>query len=478
MRLLRDKKLQKTVLIILAAIIVPAFVLVGVVTSDRGKQKDGSAGKIQGRKIPMAEFLESLSAVRNQARMQFGENLSLIEKNLGLESQAWERLILLKEAQRRKIDVSDTEVVGFIQRHPFFQAYGKFNNKIYSQILNFNFRIQPRVFEEQVRQNLMITKLYKEITDAVTLSDKEIADEYKKLAVEISVYYIAGLPPDFAKDITASEKELSDYFSRNSLLFKLPLSFNIEYVELAFDDKNPAELEEKVKTVYSRLTRKEPFDKVAKDNGLALKETGFFPETGPVPGLGWSLQILSLINKSKAGELLKPVQMDKSYYIMRVKERREPYVPDYATIKEQVKNAYIEEKSSLIAKERTEDCLKGLKGSSAGGKSPADFEKAAKAAGLKYGSTAPFKFSGYIEGVGASDKFWTTAYVLKDDEYSGVIEMPGGYYIIRPKSKSPLDEKKFEAEKSEFGKKLLLQKKQEYFLKFSDELSKNAPKNE
>jgi hypothetical protein len=52
--------------------------------------------------------------------------------------------------------------------------------------------------------------------------------------------------------------------------------------------------------------------------------------------------------------------------------------------------------------------------------------------------------------------------------------MPSGFYIIKLKSKVPIDEKKFESEKSDFGQKILSQKKQEHFTRFIEELKKKA----
>jgi parvulin-like peptidyl-prolyl isomerase len=52
--------------------------------------------------------------------------------------------------------------------------------------------------------------------------------------------------------------------------------------------------------------------------------------------------------------------------------------------------------------------------------------------------------------------------------------MPSGFYIIKLKSKIPVDEKKFREEKPEFAKKLLLQKKEEYFSRFLQDLKRKA----
>ena len=52
--------------------------------------------------------------------------------------------------------------------------------------------------------------------------------------------------------------------------------------------------------------------------------------------------------------------------------------------------------------------------------------------------------------------------------------MPSGFYIIKLKSKITVDEKKFREEEPGFAKKLLLQKKEEYFSRFFEALKRKA----
>jgi len=102
-------------------------------------------------------------------------------------------------------------------------------------------------------------------------------------------------------------------------------------------------------------------------------------------------------------------------------------------------------------------------------------DRVAKKFDLESGSTDLFKYGSYIENIGASDNFWITAQKLKEDEVSQIVDMgPSAFYIIKIKSRVPIDEKKFENEKKEFGQKLLLQKRQGYFIKFAEELKIKA----
>ncbi len=472
---LRQKKTAKKIWIVLTILILPAFVFWGFGSFLRSKQEITDAGQISGKKVSFLEYKDTLDAARNQAIIQFGDNFPEIEKKINLESLAWDRLILLREAKKRKITVTDREVIDLIESYPFFKSKkGQFDNQIYSSMLQYVFRSQPRIFEEQMRQSLMLSKLYQELTGNLNLNEEEIRKEYQKINEQISLDYIAGLTNDFTKSISPSQEEIRDYFIKNSLQFKEPLSFNIEYLSLASEDKDETAVKEKLKGVAFRLAKKEDFTKAAKESGLQVKETGLFGQTDPIPGIGWSMQIFSLISKLKIGEFTPPVYLDKHYYILRLKERKEPYIPDFQTIKDKVKEALVRENARKIPQQKIEDCLTELRKAYKTNPKSIDFNKVAKIYGLKSDSTQLFKYGSYIEGIGASDNFFAVALGLKENAPSEIIEMPSGFYIIKLKSCIPVDEKKFKEEKPEFAKKLLLQKREEYFSMFLQDLRRKT----
>ncbi|MFA6216509.1 MAG: SurA N-terminal domain-containing protein [Candidatus Omnitrophota bacterium] len=466
-KLLRNKKTQKTIWIILAIIIVPAFIFWGSSSMVRNPGENTSFSlKIFGKDIPYAAYQDSLAAVRNQALLQFGESFDQMQKFLNLERQAIERLVLISEAGKRKIKVSDKEVVDFIQAFAPFQNKGQFDNRAYAYILQYVFRTQPRIFEEQTRQNLTIAKLYETITKNVTVSDQEVKDAYAKENEQISISYIASLYADFTKEATATDEELKDYFSKNSLSFKQPLSFNTSYI--VFENENQQN------DITTRINKEKSLEKAVSGLNLTIQETGLFSQVDPIPGIGWSPQITSIISKLDLGQISNVIPFDKKFYIFQLKERKDPYIPDFEAIKEKVKETVIKNKAKNIAKTKAENCLTILRDAAKISLKTIDFDKISKDAGLKSGTTAPFKFSSYIENIGASDEFYTAAQSLKEDEFSAVIDSPSGYFIIKAKSKIPVDETKFKAEKEEFTQKLLSGKKQNDFSKFAEELMKKA----
>lgn len=180
LKILRHKKTAKKIWIGLALIIIPAFALWGFGGAFRSREENQSLGRIFGKTVSGLEFRDAFSAVTTNAIMRYGDKFPEVKQQLNLDAQAWERLILLYEAKKRGIKASDREVIQTIQNLPYFQYKGSFDNKIYTQTLQYVFRLKPREFEEQTRSNIVLNKLYRQVTGAVSLSDKEIEEAYKE----------------------------------------------------------------------------------------------------------------------------------------------------------------------------------------------------------------------------------------------------------------------------------------------------------
>ena len=180
LKLLRNKKLAKKIWIALAIMVLPAFLLWGFGSVSKDQKRSAYAGEIFGKKVSEIDYNNSLEAAKNLAVIRYGEKFSEVEKQLNLRGQAWQRLILLHEAKMRKINASDREVIELIESYPFFQYKSAFDNRIYKDMLQYIFKTQPRAFEEQTRQNIIIAKLYDQVTKDVTVTDVELKLAYAK----------------------------------------------------------------------------------------------------------------------------------------------------------------------------------------------------------------------------------------------------------------------------------------------------------
>lgn len=173
LKLLRQKKVMKKILWALAIIIIPAFVLWGATGL---RERGNYAGMIFGKKISFDEYRASLNAVKNLAILRYGSEFSEKRDELNLEQEAWENLIMLKEAKQKKITATDKEVVTRIASFVFFQGKdGSFSPQAYDTILSNAFRTSPRQFEEEMRRSIMIEKLVQGVmSDVPQPTDEDI----------------------------------------------------------------------------------------------------------------------------------------------------------------------------------------------------------------------------------------------------------------------------------------------------------------
>jgi len=328
LRILRNRKTAKKIWIGLAVIIIPAFALWGFGSGGRDRQETAAVGKIFGKNISNLEFKSSLLAVRTMAMMQFGEKFPELEKYLNLQNQAWERLILLHEAKIRRINVSDKEIIDEIQNAPAFSDKNGFSNKIYQEILRYSLRLQPRTFEEQIRQNLIITKLYKQITQNLKFNDDQIRQEYLKANQELNIHYIASLFSEFTAKINPTDAEITAFFEKNKAMFKEPptkdkptripelaeIKNKVKAVLIEEESKKIAQ--DKIKECREKL-KSEEFKQAAKASGLKTGQTEFFKSSGQIENLGAAEIFWNTANKLKDKELSDILSNEKGFYIIQ-----------------------------------------------------------------------------------------------------------------------------------------------------------------
>ncbi len=476
---LRKKENAKRVLWILAIIIVPLFVLWGSVSPMRGQGKINYAGKIFGRKVSFEEFNDCLQAVKTQAVLQFGDNFNKVQKFLNLERETWDRLILLHEARKRKIKITNQEVVEAIKKYPLFQRDAKFDPKIYEDVLMYGLHIPPREFEEQIRLSLMFVKLFEDLTKGVKADDRELAEEYKKANEKVRLSYFLFTPALFEKGISADAPSIKDYYEKHKIEFKKPASINIQYLGVDFTSPtNPEEkrqILEKVGLAATALQKDADFEKVAKHLGLFVKETGFFSPQGPIPAIGWSNEFLETAFNLKPQEISPPLETPKGIYILKLKEKRDSYIPDLVEVESEVKKILIFEKSSELAQAKAKESLEKIRKIQKANKK-IDFAKLAKSFEVELKTTPLFKYGEYIPTIGIAKEFQDAAFSLRDskDKISEVISLPAGFCILKLEENQKIDEKKFGQEKENFKKELLDKKKKEAFNSFFQELKKDA----
>jgi peptidyl-prolyl cis-trans isomerase D len=455
--------------IVILVLILPGFILWGSETIIYYLKAKDCAGIVFGKKISFEEFKRALIAVHHQLILQKGDKFLKQQSDLDLTPQAWDRIILLKEAKRRKIKVTDDEVKDFIEKIPLFRANNKFNFDLYRNIIHYILGTDMRLFEEEMRENLMISKFYEEITKDVKLTEEEVLLAFRQENEMIAVEYISISPKELEKEIVVDEQKLYQYYQDNRQAFKKPSAFDLQYIT----EDNP----EKIKRIYNALRRTKDFEGFLKKNGYKIEETGFFSLEEPIPGIDWSLSFSYLIEKLEVGQIIGPLKIKNKYYLIRLKQKRYPYIPVFTEIKDKLKEKWVKTESKKIAKETLDKVLSEIKNMQ-DNNLLIDFQALAKKYNLQYGTTELFKRSSYIPGLGASDKFFKVFNELKENSLGKeIVETEQALFIVRLKSLKPIDGEAYKKQKEEFTKNLTSKIKDIRFWEFLEQLREKAKIN-
>ena len=119
----------------------------------------GAIATVEGEKIYQQEYDRTFNNLVDFYRQQFKSQFTTeMIKKLGLKTQALEALIqkklLLLEAEKQNLRVSDAELISHIRSLPAFQNDKKFSKESYDSYLQSQ-RISPRDFEDNQRQALI-----------------------------------------------------------------------------------------------------------------------------------------------------------------------------------------------------------------------------------------------------------------------------------------------------------------------------------
>lgn len=465
LKILRKKERAKKIIFwVLIAVIVIAFALWG---AEAHRQKSGPdyAGVIFGRAVSIPEYRKAYISCLNDARIRWGEDYQKLLPLLGLNNQAWMKLALLHHARKLKVTVSDDEVVRSISSNPIFLKDGKFNKDTYERIVRYYFQRQPREFEEENRDNLIIKKLYDKLTNNVTVSDEETLNGYKQEFESLSINYIRLKHEGFISEVKLQDDELKDYYQKNALIFKMPPAVMVEYVGKVYpkDAKEEDKIKgfEEIKALYPKIKNAPDLKSIAQGD-ITYGQTGFFSFYEPALDIEspefnkWAFQL-------KEKQTSPVIQTAQGAYVLRVLKKRDSYIPDFTEVKDKVLEALKAEKAKEIAKSRTreyknkiEEYMKQNPGKG--------LKEAGKEMGLEVKTTEQFKRAEPLSAdIAINRQIQNIAFSLKAGQISDALETDTEYFLIEQDTLTGIDEEKFKKEKETFTKDFLGKKKEAIF---------------
>jgi peptidyl-prolyl cis-trans isomerase D len=359
LKLFRKKIVMKVILWGLVIIIVPAFVMWGGAGSTRSKDKGpGYVGLVNNRRVSFDELSNAISGVRSQVILNYFNSPEALDALLSnkpiLAKLAWDRILMLEEVKRAGIKISDKELVEAIRTHPLFIRSGVFDEKFYSYILKNNIGLEPRSFEEIVRENVALQKLSSSITKDIKLTDDDILAEYKKDFQALKISYILLEPKNFLDKVKIDENAARDFYEKRKgeLIVKSNLKGALPDRQATFEESKET-IENYLKEVearsmlkgmsgeiYAGLIKKiksegETFQKAASKLDLTAGETDFFSRKDNIEAIGDIPVIVEASYSLKEFELSKPLEITKGYIIFEVVAKKDADNEEFEKNKEE-----------------------------------------------------------------------------------------------------------------------------------------------
>ncbi|MBI3252570.1 MAG: SurA N-terminal domain-containing protein [Candidatus Omnitrophica bacterium] len=445
LKFLRAKKVQHRIYLILAAVIIPPFLFWGVTVSQKEGKNPSSLGLIDGRPVSVQDYLGSYKAVQRQATFLFGERLKSLQNRINFKGEAWDRLLLVHEAKKENIRVSDEEVVDWIGRQPVFLSKGRFDDRYYQLYVDRALRMSARDFEEEIRQTLLIQKLQEKVRSTATLSDEELKDLYRRKKGGLDLVY-AVLPWESEKEnVKADEKSLEARFAAAPDKWKTPEKVKIRYLFVPKENTGAAAI---------RDEKQLDLDALAKKYGLSVKETAAFSKNDAVPDLGGYEELLSLSFLLKTGEESGWMSVDEGMFKLKSAGRESARDLTFEEAKEDLRRDFVKEKATALAVKKLDELARPMPAGE-------DFAAFFKNKGIETKTIGHYTSAADLAPLGNPERAEKNISSLKQGERSAAFAVPQGAAVVKVVKESAFDAKKFEEERDSFRKEALIQKGRE-----------------
>lgn len=440
--------------------IIPAFALWGVSSLFKAPTRK-IMGEINGRKIGTREYRKSQLAILWDALL----SNKTLEPDQVNES-TWNRLILLDEAKKYQIIVSDEQVAKRIAQ--IFKRGGRFDRTFYMDVLQRN-RISPQMYEATTRDSLMIERLRDILLDGVKLTDIEIIDRYKEDNERLTLEFVLFNSKDYQDKLNPTDNEIQEYFEQNKDNYRKPAEVNVDYVEVSIADQMPSvkvsendgrtyyednldefkqehqvharhilfkvpqsadesvvqSIKKRAEKILERAKAGEDFAELAKENSEGPSasqggDLGFFGKGAMVPPFEQAAFSL------KAGEIYDGLVKTRfGYHIIKAEEVKEESIPAFEDIKDKVMEKLKTSRADAYARELIEECYYKSDDREAMVKTAAEL-------GLKVKETGFFSSPYNIPHIGNSPDFHKQAFDLDLFNVSEIIKTDLAYYILSP----------------------------------------------
>lgn len=464
---------------IIIKIILGAIVLVFVfwgAGSFRDNKRANMVAEVDGKPVSIQKYQTVYDNLIEQYKRKYGSPLNdELIKNFRIKENALniviEKALLIDEAEKLGLRVSDEELLEKIEKNPTFQKDGVFDAELYKNLLRAN-RLTPESFEADYKENLIIEKVIDTVTKSVKISEEEVRNLYNfgnaslkieyalfdfsryknvqasdedikkyfeenkekyKTEPEIKAKYFCFDTADYKKDVTNSDEELLDYYNTHIDKYSIPEKVEARHILFKLDknadEKKVLEKREEAVKVMNMAKNGADFAELAKkySDGPSAEKGGFLGSfTQDVMVKPFADKAFSM----KVNEISEPVRTEFGWHIIKVDKIYEAKTKPFEEVKNEIDESLKERKAKTIAFDKAEAVYSDIFNADT-------LEQVANSRKAKLFETDYFTLRKGPEKIEDSWRFANTAFKLKKGELSEIKEFNDKYFIIKVEDEKP-----------------------------------------
>jgi peptidyl-prolyl cis-trans isomerase D len=449
-----------------------AFVIFYIPDFLRSSGADAAASDtvaiVEGEQIRADDFRRTYQAQLQSYRSAYGGNMNEgLLKQLGIDQQILQQMVderaALAEAQRLGLKISDEEVAQRIYAIPAFQENGAFiGAQRYQQLLaSQRPPLTTSEFEENVRRSLAVDKLRQSLTDWVSVSDKELEQEYRRRNDKVKLAVVTFNADRYLPDVSASDPDVTAYFNAHTADFKIPEKRKVKYLLIDVEalrakvNVPPADVERAYNDSIEQYTTPEQvrashilFKTEGKDDAVVKAKAEDVLKQAKAPGADFAALAKKYsedeANAKNGGDLdffgkgrmvpefdrvafsMEPgqtsdlVKTEYGYHIIKLTDKKPGGTKKLDEVRQQLIDQLAYDRAQTQAATLAESLEQQIK-------KPADLDTVAKAQGLTVQETGFFARDEPILGVGSAPEMTARAFSMNPGEVSGVLRTGRGF---------------------------------------------------
>ena len=212
---------------------------------------------VNGHQILTKDVDQQAQQLRRRLEQIYGPDAAAAMARYNVREQALDQLIdqqlVLDEANRLGLRISDAALEHMIEAQTAFQVDGRFDLAIYQTALRSE-NMRPADFESDLRLEMLQQLMQRMVTQTVEVSDAEMHQIYDQRNLKFAMSYVEIPYKDLESTVNPTDKQIADYFEAHREEFREPERISFDFVRYDPDKlagkANPSEKE--IQNYYNR----------------------------------------------------------------------------------------------------------------------------------------------------------------------------------------------------------------------------------